>query len=176
MQVWVEVEELSEIQVVGKNNGVKMYRISNYSLNITKKMAKHSNNLIVTITSTTRTPMEQAEEMYKGCVSEGIQEQYKLYAAAGDKVIKVYEDLHKTKTKQEVIQAMYEKIVALGAYNVSHHCIEDVSKTNTIDISVWRLKNPQDFKREIRKFETLKKLKFIDETKRQCYHIEITQP
>ena len=53
MQVWVEVEELSEIQVVGKNNGVKMYRISNYSLNIIKKMAKHSNNLIVTITSTT---------------------------------------------------------------------------------------------------------------------------
>ncbi|TLD79339.1 hypothetical protein [Helicobacter trogontum] len=92
-------EDLSDIEVVGKNGDVKMYRISNYSLNIIKKMAKNSNNPIVTITSTTRTPMEQAEEMYKGCVSEGIQEQYKLYAAAGDKVIKVYEDLHKTKTR-----------------------------------------------------------------------------
>ena len=173
---YVEEEDLSDIEVVGKNGDVKMYRISNYSLNIIKKMAKNSNNPIVTITSTTRTPMEQAEEMYKGCVSEGIQEQYKLYAAAGDKVIKVYENLHKTKTRQEVIHAMYEKIMALGAYNVSHHCIEDVSKINTIDISVWRLKNPKDFKREIQKFEASKKLRFIDETKRQCYHIEITQP
>lgn len=171
-----EEEDLSGIEVVGKNNDVKMYRISNYSLNIIKKMAKNSNNPIITITSTTRTPMEQAEEMYKGCVSEGIKEQYKLYAVTGDKVIKIYENLYKTKTRQEIIQAMYEKIMALGAYNVSHHCIEDVSKINTIDISVWRLKNSQDFKREIRKFEALKKLKFIDETKRQCYHIEITQP
>ena len=47
--------------------------------------------------------------MYNGCLEYGITDQYKLYGSNGDKVIKVYEDLHKTKTRQEVIQAMYEK-------------------------------------------------------------------
>ena len=57
--------------------------------------------------------------MYNGCLEYGITEQYKLYGSNGDKVIKVYEDLHKTKTRQEVIQAMYEKIIELGAHNVT---------------------------------------------------------
>ena len=165
-----------DLSVVGKDNSVKMDRISSYSLNIIKQIARNSNNPKVTITSTTRTPMEQAKEMYNGCLEYGITEQYKLYGSNGDKVIKVYEDLHKTKTRQEIIQAMYEKIIELGAHNVSNHCVEDISKINAIDISIWRLKNPNDFKKEIQKFEKLQKLKFIDETKRQCYHIEITQP
>ncbi len=95
-----------DLMVAGKDSSVKMDRISAYSLNIIRQIARNSNNPKVTITSTTRTPMEQAKEMYKGCLQYGIAEQYKLYGSNGDKVIKVYENLHKIKTRQEVIQAM----------------------------------------------------------------------
>lgn len=43
-------------------------------------------------------------------------------------MIKVYKYLHKTRTRQEVIQATREKIVALETHKVSHHCIEDALK------------------------------------------------
>lgn len=39
-------------------------------------------------------------------------------------MIKVYKYLHKTRTRQEAIQATHEKIVALETHKVSHHCIE----------------------------------------------------
>lgn len=43
-------------------------------------------------------------------------------------MIKVYKYLHKTRTRQEAIQATREKIVALETHKVSHHCIEDALK------------------------------------------------
>ncbi|TLD78417.1 hypothetical protein LS81_011130, partial [Helicobacter trogontum] len=96
---------MSDIEVVGKNGDVKMYRISNYSLNIIKKMVKNSNNPIVTITSTIRTPMEQAEIMYDNIITNGLQKQRDTYKQPGQRMLDVYETQKKAgKSKEEIIQ------------------------------------------------------------------------
>ena len=128
-------------------------------------MAKNSNNTKIHITSTVRTPRKQAEIMYSYIVSEGLQNQYTLYGPNGDKVIDVYVKNKKlNKSKDEIINAMEAKIKELGPDNVSRHC-GDHSKRNVFDISY----NPT-------KLTNAKSIsKFIDEKKRNCYHIEIIQ-
>jgi hypothetical protein len=87
-----------------------------------------------TITSTMRTPVEQARVMYDNLVAHGIKSQRRLYGAGGRAVIEVYE----TQTaagaaKADVIAAMLAKINDLGPYKVSHHC-GDPSVLNVIDV------------------------------------------
>jgi D-alanyl-D-alanine carboxypeptidase len=87
-----------------------------------------------TITSTMRTPAEQARVMYANLVAHGVKSQRRLYGAGGRAVIEVF----KTQTaagaaKADVIAAMLAKINELGPYKVSHHC-GDPSVLNVLDV------------------------------------------
>src|SRR5215210_9481181 len=77
------------------------------------------------ITSTSRTPADQARIMFTNIVNKGVASQKALYAAAGDAVIDEFVKAKNAgKPKDQIIAAMEAKIKALGPSKVSHHCAD----------------------------------------------------
>jgi hypothetical protein len=85
------------------------------------------------VTSVSRTPAEQARVMYENCASRGAAFNKKMYAAAGDKVVAVYE-ANTGKARHEVIALMLAKIREVGPDKVSKH-ISDSHYTFDVDPS-----------------------------------------
>ncbi|ELT5465351.1 hypothetical protein R9R78_001846 [Campylobacter coli] len=164
-------EDLSNIEVVGQN-GIDISLVSEYSKNILRQIAKNSNYTRVVISSTARTPRRQAEIMYNNIINKGMQEQRKTYKQPGQRVLDVYETQKKAgKNKEEIIQAMINKINELGASKVSTHCA-DFNVVNVVDIPHSSLgKNKEKFKSEA--IRRLGKTNVLDEN--SCYHIVIHQ-
>ena len=150
--------------------------VSKKSKDLLKKVGRKSKNYTVNITSTIRSARKQAEIMYNQTVSNGTKAQKALYGGNGDKIIDVYiAQLAKKKTKEQIITKMEEKINKIGPSKVSNHC-GDSSVMNVIDISSRRLDNPKDFLTELEKAKANNEIdKVLNETDRNCYHIEITQ-
>ncbi len=176
-QLKPQTNRIEDVEIVFEK-GVDSTTISESSIKLLKEMAKNSNNTKIHITSTVRTPRKQAQIMYSYIVSEGLQNQYTLYGPNGDKVIDVYVKNKKlNKSKDEIINAMEAKIKELGPDNVSRHC-GNHSKRNVFDISYnpTKLANAKSFLQQINlKVKDKSISKFIDEKKRNCYHIEIIQ-
>ena len=101
-----------------------------------------------------------------------MQEQRKTYKPFGQKVLDTYEIQKKAnKNKEEIIQAMTNKINELGASSVSTHCA-DFSTQNVVDIPHSSLgKNKEKFRSEAIKL--LGRTNVLDEN--NCYHIVIHQ-
>lgn len=158
--------------------------VSNYTFEVIKMALQASGNNAAVITSTIRTPTEQASIMY-GNASKDLKGQYDLYGTQGDKVLDVFK-ANKSKSKDDVIKLMAAKIEELAktGLRVSKHCVtEEIYKTiNVLDIGVNSTleKNP-GFKKK--KFtEALTSLKkdgyistLIDETSKvnSAWHIEV---
>jgi hypothetical protein len=89
----------------------------------------------ITVTSTYRTPEQQARAMYDNIVNQGVETQFKLYGPAGDEVIKEYV-FHRNAGEgmTDILKAMARKIRTLGPSNVSAHCTADPEKQVTFDI------------------------------------------
>ncbi len=115
--------------------------VSAKTLTILKELLRAAGQATGTITSTARTPAQQAKVMFDNCRTLGVASQYKLYAAAGDQVIDVYVAKTKSLTPAQVLAqaatiqaAMLAKINQLGPSNVSLHCADPAVK-NVIDVS-----------------------------------------
>lgn len=89
----------------------------------------------ILITSTYRTPEQQARAMYDNIVSQGLDTQYKLYGPGGDAVINEYV-LKKNYGYgvKDILTAMARKIREIGPSKVSAHCVADPEKAATFDI------------------------------------------
>ena len=136
--------------------------------NILKKVAKASNNMDIYITSTARTPYDQARIMYDNC-KINLQEQREIYASPGQKIIDVYV-IERSKSRNYVIDKMEAKIKEIGPSKVSKH-IADPSILNTFDISYGKLTDKIKFWNEMKKSIELDEI--LNENK--CYHIQIKQ-
>ena len=136
--------------------------------NVLKEVGKASDNLNIYITSTARTPYDQARIMYDNCKAN-LQEQRDTYASSGQKVIDVYVS-EKSKSREVVIAKMEEKIKEIGPSKVSKH-LADPLLMNTFDVSYARLSNKTKFWNEMKKRSELDKI--LNENK--CYHIQINQ-
>lgn len=131
----------------------------------------------VIVTGTARTALKQAQVMYD-CLTVGDDMKYK---APGERVQKVYYNMKKQgKGKQEIIDAMHQKVIEEGPENVSAHCA-DYSKKVTVDLGYSS--NPMTADQE-KKFiakvnELMKKGIILDiqwkanNKKEQAYHIVI---
>jgi hypothetical protein len=167
-------------------NGVKESRrkVSRYSIDVIKLALKESGMDRAVITSTYRTPEEQAKIMLKNAKKD-LSAQYRLYGSKGDSVLKVYAD-NKEKSDAEIVKLMTNKIEEIdkSGSRVSKHCVplETYMKLNIIDIGVNSTKSVcKNF--DAKKFtNTLRSLekegfidKLIDETKKSnsCWHLEI---
>jgi hypothetical protein len=150
------------------------------------KAGGESNNPEIVITSTIRTPIEQATAMYNNEKSGN----HISYTTPGRKVIEVY-NANIQKQKTEVVHLMVVKIEELAEKGelVSKHCVPEAmyKSKNIIDISYIKAKNPRDFVNALLKFPEISKIitplgdkntyhndprVFID-TKEPAIHVEL---
>lgn len=169
-----------------KNNIKKSRRIvSEYALSIIKIAVKESGMKTAIITSTLRTPKEQASIMLKNAKID-LKKQYRLYGRNGDAVLKTYDE-NKNKPDTEILELMTNKINDLEKNNrrVSNHSIsiDGYKKKNIIDIGLNSTRNANKSFNKNKFTKALKNLekegyidRLIDETGKsnQCWHIEIT--
>lgn len=89
----------------------------------------------VTITSTVRTPEDQARIMYDNIVKHGVAKQKALYGVNGDKVIDVYVSQKSNgKDATAIKKAMTDKINELGSTTISKHCC-DPNERSIFDVA-----------------------------------------
>ena len=131
-------------------------------------MGEASGNYYIAITSTARTPYDQARIMYDNCKSD-LAEQRRTYAPPGQKVINVYAN-NTSKSREAVIKLMEQKINELGPSTVSKH-LANPEILNTFDISYGNLKDRTKFWNEMKKRTELDDM--LKEN--SCYHIQIKQ-
>ena len=74
-----------------------------------------------TVTSVGRMVKEQARIMYDNCLAYGVEAQLRLYANAGDEVVRVYAQNQGKMPRAQVEALMVAKINEIGPGKVSHH-------------------------------------------------------
>jgi hypothetical protein len=121
------------------------------------------------VTSVSRTPAEQARIMYENCQKHGAAYNKNMYAAAGDKVIQVFED-NKTKPRETVIQLMLKKINEIGPNKISKH-ISDTHYTFDVAPSSIPTGSRAKFEQAIKSHKAVTKL--IPPPTDPAFHIEI---
>ena len=158
------------------NAAKSMQFVSDYSKLVLTEIMQKSGVTSILITSTARTPADQARIMYENIERYGVEHQKLLYSKYGDQVIDEYSKFKSKKNhKQFIISMMAAKIVALDPSKVSSH-VADPAKLNVIDIA------PSSIDPALRKLfvdavdgdERISK--YFGPPKDPAYHLEIPQP
>jgi hypothetical protein len=130
------------------------------------------------VTSTVRTPEEQAHAMYENLAGagqgKGVDAQRKLYKGPGNLVIDVYVNLLSIGQTPEWIQTeMAREITKVGPQNVSHHCVGDAAKLSVFDVAPSSIPEDQrdDFCAAVSLNASIDK--FLKPPEDPAYHIEI---
>lgn len=150
-------------------------KVSEYSKNVIKDIMRKTNIAELLITSTARTPAEQAKIMFHNIQWYGVDRQKRLYGKYGDKVIDTYVLLKKEgKTAREIISGMEKTIISIGGRNVSKH-VGDPTKLNVIDIapSSIGIAFRQKFEMAVQAEKRISQ--FFMPPKDPAYHLEIPQ-
>lgn len=153
-------------------------KLTNNTIETVKTIAANADISSLTITSTVRTPEEQARAMYDNIRSTGAASQKKLYGAAGDEVIDVYTaEVKKGSSQSQILAAMTKKIKAVGPAAVSRHCLAEGRTLDVLDIASSSIANQSAFKQALKKAANAGSIsKYIDETgSNGCYHLEIVR-
>lgn len=143
-----------------------------------KSIAMEAGLASLTITSTVRTPEEQARAMYDNIRSTGAARQKQLYGSAGDAVIDVYSsELKKGSSQNQILQAMSQKVYQLGPSNVSRHCLSNGRTLDVFDIASSSVSNKAALRSALSKAQQQGQIsKYIDETSSNgCFHVEISR-
>ncbi|MEI6408221.1 MAG: hypothetical protein WCR52_02465 [Bacteroidota bacterium] len=155
--------------------GVNKSVISAHAIDVIVSILKDSTNTSAKITSSARTPHEQAQAMYNNIVNQGVDAQKKLYGPYGDKVIDVFiAQKAAGKSHIEIVDAMEAKIIELGPGNVSRHCA-DFRKLVVVDIAPSSIANKSAFVTISNQYKTKGLLsEFLQPTDGDpAYHLEI---
>lgn len=156
----------------GKN--AKKESVTNFSLQVLEDIMQAAGLTSALISSTARTPAEQARVMYNNIEATGVAAQKKLYAAAGDLVIDEYVKAKKAKkTPTEIKAAMEAKILALGPTKISHHAA-DPGVLCVFDVAPSSVANKAAFEKAVRADKRVSK--FLTPPLDPGYHLEIPQP
>ncbi|HEX8069091.1 MAG TPA: hypothetical protein VF546_04005 [Pyrinomonadaceae bacterium] len=156
----------------GKN--AKKENVTNFSMQVLEDILQAAGLTSALISSTARTPADQARVMFANIEAQGVAAQKKLYAAAGDAVIDEYVKAKKAgKTPTEIKAAMEAKIIALGPTKVSHHAA-DPNVLCVFDVAPSSIKNKPAFEKAVRADKRVNK--FLMPPLDPGYHLEIPQP
>ena len=148
--------------------------VTNFSLKVLEDIMQKAGISSALITSTARTPADQARVMFNNIVTTSVAAQKKLYAAAGDAVIDEYVKAKKAgKTPVEIKAAMEAKINELGPTKISHHAA-DPSVLCVFDVAPSSIAKKAAFEKAVRADRRVKK--FITPPDDPGYHLEIPQP
>jgi hypothetical protein len=156
----------------GKNANKE--NVTNFSLQVLEDILQAAGLSSALISSTARTPADQARVMFNNIESTSVAAQKKLYAAAGDAVIDEYVKAKKAgKTAIEIKAAMEAKILAIGPTAVSHHAA-DPNILCVIDVAPSSIVKKAAFEKAVKSDKRVKK--FITPPLDPAYHLEIPQP
>ncbi|MCA1619982.1 MAG: hypothetical protein LC795_11840 [Acidobacteria bacterium] len=148
--------------------------VTNFSLKVLEDILQAAGLSGALITSTARTPADQARVMYANIVRTGVAKQKQLYAAAGDMVIDEYVKAKKAgKTEVEIKAAMEAKIIAIGPTRISHHAA-DPNILCVFDVAPSSIAKKAAFEKAVRADKRVKK--FLLPPVDPAYHLEIPQP
>lgn len=111
-------------------------KVSDYSFVVLRDVMQAAGVQKIIITSTARTPLEQARIMYDNLTRYGVVHQKALYGYHGDMVIDEYVRLSKDtqRPRDAIIGGMADKIMAMGPEKISNH-IADLNVLNVVDIA-----------------------------------------
>lgn len=147
---------------------------TNFSLKVLEDILQKAGLTTATISSTARTPADQARVMFDNIKSQGVAAQKKLYAAAGDAVIDEYVKAKAAKkTDIEIKAAMEAKIIAIGPTKVSHHAA-DPNILCVFDVAPSSITKKAAFETAVTADKRVKK--FLKPPLDPGYHLEIPQP
>ena len=152
--------------------------VSTNSKRILREILNHAGLNACLITSTSRTPADQARIMFNNIAAHGVAAQKALYAAAGDQVIDVYvAKKAEGKNPAQIKSAMEAKIKAIGPEKVSHHCA-DPARLNVVDVSPASIGNKHAFENAVNVARNSGKVsRFITPNNGDpAYHLEMPQP
>ena len=156
------------------SKNAKKENVTNFSLQVLEDILQAAGLSSALISSTARTPAEQARVMFNNIEATSVAAQKKLYAAAGDAVIDEYVKAKKAnKTPTEVKAAMEAKIISIGPTNVSHHAA-DPNVLCVFDVAPSSITQKAAFEKAVKADKRVKK--FITPPLDPAYHLEIPQP
>lgn len=128
----------------------------------------------VTVSSTSRSPAEQARVMFNNLERFGVAHQKALYGAAGDGVIEVYRVAKRDGLQASAIKARMEReIIRVGPTRVSRHA-SDPKVLNVFDVAPSSVARRPEFERALRAETRISKTIFPPND--PGYHLEIPQP
>ena len=152
----------------------KKESVTNFSLLVLEDILQKAGLTSATISSTARSPSEQARVMFNNIVATSVARQKQLYAAAGDLVIDVYVKAKKAgKTPVEIKAAMEAKINELGPTKISHHAA-DPNVLCVFDVAPSSIAKKSAFEKAVKADKRVKK--FLMPPLDPGYHLEIPQP
>jgi hypothetical protein len=158
--------------VFGPN--AKSSDVTPYSLGVLRDVMTAANVAKLTISSTQRSPTDQARVMFNNLQTQGIAAQRKLYKAPGQAVIDVYEAGKNAGKPSDAIKAeMTAKINELGPMNVSHHAA-DPKLLNVFDVAPSSVADVSSFQAAVKKDARVSK--FLTPPNDPGLHFEIPQP
>jgi hypothetical protein len=129
--------------VFGPN--AKSSDVSEYSLGVLQDVMAAANVAKLTISSTQRSPADQARVMFNNLETQGVAAQRKLYKPPGQAVIDVYVAGKAANESADDIKAeMTAKILELGPETVSHHAA-DPKVLNVFDVAPSSVSNVAAF-------------------------------
>ena len=162
-----------EVEIAFGENA-KAADVTPYSRGVLEDILRTAGLKRAVVSSTSRTPKDQARVMYNNLEVHGVKAQRELYAAAGDKVIDVYaESKAAGKTADGIKQDMEEKINRLGPTRVSKHA-SDPKVLNVFDVAPSSIKNRHAFEKAVKDDKRVSK--FLTPAKSDPgYHIEVPQ-
>jgi hypothetical protein len=148
--------------------------VTAFSLVVLRDILRTAGLSSALISSTARTPAQQARVMYNNIEAKGVAAQKKLYAAAGDAVIDVYAKSKAARKSPDQIKAdMEAKIIELGPTSVSHHAA-DPKVLNVFDVAPSSIADKKAFELAVSKDKRVSK--FLLPPNDPGYHLEIPQP
>jgi hypothetical protein len=126
------------------------------------------------VSSTARSPAEQARVMYDNCERYGADAQKTLYASAGDKVIDVYAASKAAgRTPDQIKADMETKIKEIGPTSVSRHA-SDPRVLNVLDVAPSSIRDKVGFEHSVKADHRVSF--FLTPPVDPGYHLEIPQP
>jgi len=148
--------------------------VSPYSLGVLRDVMNAANVATLTISSTQRSPGDQARVMYNNLEGQGVAAQRKLYKPPGQAVIDVYvAGKAANKSADEIKAEMTARINELGPMNVSHHAA-DPKVLNVFDVAPSSVADVPAFEAAAKADNRVSK--FLTPPNDPGLHFEIPQP
>lgn len=160
---------------IGFGENAKSADVMPYTLGVLKDILKSAGLSSALVSSTSRTPADQARIMYNNLEKYGVAAQKDLYADPGDKVIDTYvRSKAAGNTADRIKLDMETKIRDLGPTNVSKHTA-DPRVLNVVDIAPSSVKDRRAFELAVKADSRVKKF-LTPANSDPAYHLEIPQP